>query len=82
MTAGGDDAQERFIVENEFARVLVERLDGNSGIRLRVTDMRSGAWITLDALELESLVWIEHRALDPVLDPNRTRWIGEEPKSQ
>lgn len=64
-------------IENEFASVLVEPFESSNGRRLRVSDLRSGAWILLDALELESLAWAPHRQLDPLLDPSRGRWSSD-----
>lgn len=64
------------IVENEFASVAV-RLDrdGNS-IRLRVEDLRTGRVRHLDALEMESIVWLGDGHLTQLLDPSHERWRG------
>jgi hypothetical protein len=61
-------------IENEFASVVVERYETSTGARLKVTDARTGVWILLDALELESLAWAAHRQLDALLDPSLGRW--------
>lgn len=64
------------VVESEFASVAV-RLDaeGNS-VRLRVEDLRSGRVRHLDALELETVVWLEDGHLTQLLDPSHERWRG------
>lgn len=61
-------------LSSEFARVRVSLdLDGN-GPRLRVEDVRGGACIYLDCLELEALAWSTHDDLAPLLDPSYRRW--------
>lgn len=64
------------VVESEFASVAV-RLDrdGNS-VRLRVEDLRTGRVRLLDALELESIVWLGDGHLTQLLDPSHERWRG------
>ncbi|MGH3630787.1 MAG: hypothetical protein ACRDTP_07460 [Mycobacteriales bacterium] len=62
------------VVESEFASMAV-RLDrdGNS-VRLRVEDLRTGRVRFLDALELQSIVWLEDGHLTQLLDPSHERW--------
>lgn len=48
-------------------------LRGN-GPRLRAEDVRGGAVIYLDPLELEALAWSTHEDLAPLLDPSNRRW--------
>lgn len=64
------------IVESEFASVAV-RLDqdGNS-VRLRLEDLRTGRVRFLDALELESIIWMADGHLTQLLDPSHERWRG------
>ncbi|WP_370289722.1 hypothetical protein [Nocardioides sp.] len=64
------------VVESEFASIAV-RLDrqGNS-VRLRVEDLRTGRVRLLDALELESIVWLGDGHLTQLLDPSHERWRG------
>jgi hypothetical protein len=64
------------VVESEFASIAV-RLDreGNS-VRLRVEDLRTGRVRHLDALELESIVWLGEGHLTQLLDPSHERWRG------
>lgn len=62
------------VVGSEFAEVAVSVDDEANGPRLRVEDLRSGRVRYLDALELETLVWLPHDALDQLLDPSAHRW--------
>ena len=62
------------IVSNEFAEVSV-RVDGDANSpRLRLEDLRSGRVRFLDALELETLVWLPEGNLRALLDPAADRW--------
>jgi len=61
-------------VENEFAQVAVT-VDGSANSpRLRLEDLRSGRVRHLDALELETLVWLPEGHLRALLDPSADRW--------
>jgi hypothetical protein len=61
-------------VENEFAQVAV-RVDGEANSpRLRLEDLKSGRVRYLDALELETLVWLPEGHLRRLLDPSADRW--------
>ena len=61
-------------VENEFAQVDV-RIDGAANSpRLRLEDLKSGRVRYLDALELETLVWLPEGHLRRLLDPAADRW--------
>jgi hypothetical protein len=64
------------IVESEFASIAV-RLDreGNA-VRLRLEDLRTGRVRFLDALELESIIWMGDGHLTQLLDPSHERWRG------
>lgn len=64
------------VVESEFASIAV-RLDqeGNS-VRLRLEDLRTGRVRFLDALELESIIWMAEGHLTQLLDPSHERWRG------
>ncbi|HET7327121.1 MAG TPA: hypothetical protein VFJ14_07510 [Nocardioidaceae bacterium] len=48
---------EAITVANEFSEVRVFRVETRNGARLMVEAPKSGQWITLDPLELESLTW-------------------------
>jgi hypothetical protein len=65
------------IVSNEFASISVALdTEGNSP-RLRVEDLRTGRVRYLDALELETLIWLPDERLTALMDPSRDRWRGE-----
>jgi hypothetical protein len=44
-------------IANEFAEVRVTRVETRNGSRLLIDSPKSGQWISLDPLELESLTW-------------------------
>lgn len=48
---------EPIVIANEFSEVHVVRVETRNGSRLMVQAPKSGQWITLDPLELESLTW-------------------------
>lgn len=50
-------------IANEFTEVVVQRVDTRNGSRLLIRSPRSGQWVTLDALEGESLTWQNGRTL-------------------
>ncbi len=65
------------IVGSEFAEVAV-RFDTNGNApRLRLEDLRSGRVRYLDALELETIIWLPEERLTALLDPSHSRWRGE-----
>jgi hypothetical protein len=70
---GGSDG----VVGSEFASVSVRfDTDGNAP-RLRLEDLHSGRVRYLDALELETLIWLPDERLTRLLDPSHSRWRGE-----
>jgi hypothetical protein len=79
MSEQGADAgivtgPESAIVGSEFAEVAVS-VDGNgNGPRLRLTDQRTGRVRYLDALELETIIWLPEGHLRRLLDPSADRW--------
>jgi hypothetical protein len=58
------------IYQNEFAMVEVSRYETESGARLHLRDLGSGAEVFLDPLELESLCRWKHRDFAPLVDPS------------
>ncbi len=62
------------IVGNEFAEVAVRVDDDANSRRLRIEDLRTGRVRYLDALELETLVWLPEGHLHTLLDPSADRW--------
>jgi hypothetical protein len=62
------------VVDSEFANVAV-RIDRlANGPRLRLEDLKTGKVRYLDALELETLVWLPDGHLRALLDPSADRW--------
>jgi hypothetical protein len=66
------------VVESEFAQVSVNIDDEGNSPRLRLEDLRTGRVRYLDALELETIVWLPAGKLAQLLDPSADRWRGEE----
>ena len=64
------------VVESEFASVAVDIDEEGNSTRLRLTDLRTGRVRYLDALELETIVWLEDEHLTTLLDPSHDRWRG------
>lgn len=62
------------VVDSEFADVSVEVDTAANGPRLRLEDRRSGRVRFLDALELETIVWLPEGHLTRLLDPSADRW--------
>jgi len=66
------------VVSNEFAEVTVSVDMTANGPRLRLTDTRTGRARFLDALELETIVWLPEGHLTQLLDPSADRWREEQ----
>jgi hypothetical protein len=66
------------VVESEFAQVSVNVDDEGNSPRLRLQDLRTGRVRVLDALELETIVWLPEGKLAELLDPSADRWRGDE----
>jgi hypothetical protein len=64
-------------VHSEFARVSVKLDTTGNAPRLRLEDLRSGRVRYLDALELETIIWLPDERLTRLLDPSHSRWHGE-----
>lgn len=64
------------VIESEFASVAVRLDHGANSVRLRVEDLRTGQVRFLDALELETIVWLGDEHLATLLDPSHDRWRG------
>ncbi len=48
---------EPIVIGNEFSEIRVVQVDTRNGSRLLIDSPKSGQWVTLDPLELESLTW-------------------------
>lgn len=62
------------IVHSEFAQIRVNIDHEGLGPRLRLEDLRTGRVRFLDALELETIVWLRDDHLASLLDPSSDRW--------
>jgi len=62
------------IVGSEFATVAARIDETANGPRLRLEDLRTGRVRYLDALELETIVWLPDGRLEKLLDPSADRW--------
>lgn len=65
-------------LHNEFSHVRVELDPSGNGPRLKIQDAKTGQSIYLDPLELESLAWMRHADLAPLLNPALGRWRDPE----
>jgi hypothetical protein len=69
------------VVNSEFAQVAWRTdLEGN-GPRLRLEDLRTGRVRYLDALELETIIWLPEGRLDVALDPSFNPWRETNPET-
>nr|WP_308207407.1 hypothetical protein [Mycolicibacterium komossense] len=64
------------MVESEFAQVSVNIDNAGNSPRLRLEDLRTGRVRYLDALELETIVWLPEGKMAQLLDPSADRWSG------
>jgi hypothetical protein len=62
------------VVDSEFADVSVEVDTTANAPRLRLEDRRTGRVRFIDALELETVVWLPDGHLTQLLDPSADRW--------
>ena len=65
------------VVGSEFAEVAVRFDTSGNAPRLRLEDLRGGRVRYLDALELETIIWLPEESLTALLDPSHSRWRGE-----
>ncbi|KAA9166002.1 hypothetical protein FPZ12_003355 [Amycolatopsis acidicola] len=68
------DKEYRNVVGSEFAEIAVSTDHDGNGPRLRLEDLRTGRVRHLDALELETIVWLPEGHLQRLLDPAADRW--------
>ncbi len=62
------------VVGSEFAQVSVSFDTAGNAPRLRLEDLRSGRVRYLDALELETIIWLPQERLTALMDPSAGRW--------
>lgn len=65
------------VIGSEFAEVSVTFDTSGNAPRLRLCDLRTGRVRHLDALELETIIWLPDQQLAGLLDPSHSRWRGE-----
>jgi hypothetical protein len=65
------------VISNEFAQVSVNFETSGNSPRLRLEDLRSGRVRYLDALELETIIWLSDERLTALIDPSSGRWRGD-----
>jgi hypothetical protein len=65
-------------ITSEFGNVAWRTDNGANGPRLRLEDLRTGRVRLLDALELETLIWLPDGRLDRILDPSADRWRDDD----
>jgi hypothetical protein len=75
MTIDFDEGEN--VLDSEFAQVAVKLDTSGNAPRLRLQDLRSGRVRYLDALELETVIWLPDERLTGLLDPSHSRWRGE-----
>ena len=75
MTIDFDDGEN--VLDSEFAQVAVKLDTSGNAPRLRLEDLRGGRVRYLDALELETIIWLPDERLTGLLDPSHSRWRGE-----
>jgi hypothetical protein len=72
------------VIGSEFAQISVTFDTSGNAPRLRLHDLRTSKVRYLDALELESIIWLPDEQMAALLDPSHSRWRGEaadEPRS-
>jgi hypothetical protein len=65
------------VINSEFAQVSVNLDTSGNSPRLRLEDLRSGRVRYLDALELETIIWLSDEQLTALIDPSAGRWRGD-----
>jgi hypothetical protein len=62
------------VIGSEFAQVSVNFDTRGNSPRLRLEDLNSGRVRYLDAMELETLIWLPAERLTALIDPSAGRW--------
>ncbi len=65
------------VIGSEFAQVSINFDTSGNSPRLRLEDLQSGRVRYLDALELETIIWLSDERLTALLDPSAGRWRGD-----
>ena len=68
MSAPGEQPSEDALeLSNEFARVVVRKVETRNGVRLQISAPHIGREILLCPLELESLTWQTHETFSDLI---------------
>jgi hypothetical protein len=62
------------VIGSEYAQISVTFDAEGNAPRLRLQDLRTGRVRFLDALELETMVWLPETHLTALMDPSHNRW--------
>jgi hypothetical protein len=73
---------ELLTIANEFAEVVVRRVDTRNGSRLLISAPKTGRWITLDALEVEALTRQNARTLAAMVGNVNAPLLPDDPDRQ
>ena len=73
---------EPLTIANEFADVVVRRVDTRNGSRLLISAPKTGRWITLDALEVEALTRQNARTLTAMVGNVNGPLLPDDPERQ
>ena len=73
---------EPLTIANEFAEVVVRRVDTRNGSRLLISAPKTGRWITLDALEVEALTRQNARTLTAMVGNVNGPLLPDDPERQ
>jgi hypothetical protein len=73
---------EPLTIANEFAEVVVRRVDTRNGSRLLISAPKTGRWITLDALEVEALTRQNARTLAAMVGNVNSPLLPDDPERQ
>jgi hypothetical protein len=65
------------VISSEFAQISVSFDTAGNSPRLRLEDLRTGRVRYLDALELETIIWMTDEQLTALIDPSAGRWRGD-----
>jgi hypothetical protein len=65
------------VIASEFAQISVNFDTSGNSPRLRLEDLRTGRVRYLDALELETIIWLSDEQLIGLIDPSAGRWRGD-----
>ena len=58
---------EPLVIANEFSEIRVSKVVTRNGARLLIESPKSGQWVSLDPLELESLTWQDTRTFSAMV---------------